>query len=99
MITRIRIVSIKPGTIEKYRLAAIEWTRLLHKHGGKVLGFYHDKENNKVIGIAEYKSREELDEIQKKCEKEEEFPKITSAGKEIITGFEEMILDKLEIQL
>ena len=63
MIARIRTVGIRPEDIEEYKTVARDWKDLLHKHGGKVLGFYFDKDNNQVIGIAEYESREQLTEI------------------------------------
>ncbi len=97
MITRIRIVGLRPGTLDDYREVARDWRDLLHKYGGRVLGFYVDGAKNTVTGIAEYESREHLSEIQRKCEADEAFPDIRKRSGELILSFEEEILDKLEI--
>ncbi len=97
MITRIRIVGLKPGTLDDYREVARDWRDLLHKYGGRVLGFYFDGVKNTVTGIAEYESREHLSEIQRKCEADESFADIGKRSGKLTTSFEEQILDKLEI--
>ncbi len=97
-ITRIRTVTIKPGTVDAYKDTARDWKCLLEKHGGRVLGFYFDEATNTAIGIAEYESREHLSEIVRKCAAEEEaYSSIAERSEEIITSFEERILDKLDI--
>ena len=73
MITRIRVVGIKPNSIDEYKVIARDWQKLINKHGGNVLGFYFDEKNSKVTGIAEYKSRNDLDRIRKLCEQEESY--------------------------
>ena len=97
MITRIRIVGLKPGTVDDYREVARDWKGLLHKYGGRVLGFYFDGTNNTVTGIAEYESREHLSDIQRKCEEDKAYPDIMKRAEGLMTSFEERILDKLEI--
>ncbi len=97
MITRIRIVGLRPGTLDDYREVARDWRDLLHKYGGRVLGFYVDGVKNTVTGIAEYESREHLSEIQRKCEADEAFSDIRKRSDKLIISFEEEILDKLEI--
>jgi len=97
VITRIRIVGLQPGTLDDYRALARDWRNLLHKYGGRVLGFYVDEAKNTVTGIAEYESREHLSEIQRNCEADEAFASIRKRSGEMIASFEEHILDKLEI--
>lgn len=97
MITRIRIVGLRPGTLDDYRELARDWRDLLHKHGGRVLGFYVDRGKNTVTGIAEYESREHLSEVQRRCEADEAFADIRTRSVKLITSFEEQVLDKLEI--
>ncbi len=97
MITRIRIVGIRPGAVDDYKEVARGWRDLLHKYGGRVLGFYFDRVKNTVTGIAEYESREHLGEIQRKCEADGAFSGIRKRSGKLITSFEEEILDKLEI--
>ncbi len=97
MITRIRIVGLRPGTLDDYRDLARDWSDLLHKYGGRVLGFYVDRGKNTVTGIAEYESRERLREIQRKCEADEAFRDIRTRSGKLITSFEQQVLDKLEI--
>ena len=99
MITRIRIVGIRPGTVDAYKEVARDWRDLLHKYGGRVLGFYFDAEKNTVTGIAEYKSREHLSEIQRRCEEDKAFSDIRKRSEKLITSFHEEILDRLEIDL
>ena len=97
MITRIRIVGVKPGRLDDYRRNARAWRDLLHKNGGTVLGFYLNEADNTVTGIAEYESRERLAEIQEECEKDPAFPAIKQLGDELQVSFKELILDKLDI--
>ena len=97
MITRIRIVGIKPGALDEYRDVSREWRDLLHKYGGRVLGFYSDAPGTTVIGVAEYESRARLEEIQSQCEADPAFPSIKSRADALMTSFEEKILDKLEL--
>ena len=97
MITRIRITGIRPGTLAEFKEVARDWKNLLERHGGRVLGFYVNETENKVTGIAEYDSRARLSEIQRKCEAETAYAHIQSRGEQIVTSFEEWILDKLEI--
>ena len=97
MITRIRIVGIRPGTVDDYKHVARDWRDLLHKYGGRVLGFYFDQVNNTVTGIAEYESRDHLSEIQRRCEEDEAYGDIMKRSQQLITSFKEEILDKLEI--
>ncbi len=97
MITRIRIVGIRPGAVDDYKEVARDWRDLLHKYGGRVLGFYFDSVKNTVTGIAEYESREHLSEIQRRCEEDEAFSDIRERSEELITSFHEEILDKLGI--
>ncbi len=97
MIARIRIVRLKPGTLDDYRAVARDWRDLLHKHGGRVLGFYANEAKNTVTGIAEYESREHLGEILRECEAEEAFARIRERSVEFTASFEEEVLDKLEI--
>ncbi len=97
MITRIRISGIRPGTLAEFKEVARDWKNLLERHGGRVLGFYLDETENKVTGIAEYDSRARLSEIQLKCEAEPAYADIQSRAEQIVTSFEERILDKLEI--
>jgi len=96
MITRIRIVGITPGTLDQYREVSRDWRDLLHKYGGRVLGFYADAAETMVTGIAEYESRERLYEIQRQCEADEAFPHIMRRAEALMTSFDEKILDKLE---
>jgi len=98
MITRIRIVGIQDGKLDEYRLVARDWQHLLHKHGGKVLGFYVDDKCSQVTGIAEYWSREHLAEVQRKCESDDAFPDIMKRARGLITSFEEQILNKIELE-
>ncbi len=97
MITRIRITGIRPGTLAEFKEVARDWKNLLESHGGRVLGFYFNETENKVTGIAEYDSRARLSEIQRKCEVDPSYADIQSRGEQIVTSFEERILDKLEI--
>ena len=96
MITRIRIVGVRPGRLDDYKENARAWRNLLHKNGGRVLGFYFNEADNTVTGIAEYESRERLAEIQEECEKDAAFPAIRERGKELQVSLEELILDKLD---
>ena len=98
MITRIRTVGIKPGTLSKYQEVCREWSSLIHKYGGRVLGFYLDAAENTVTGIAEYASREQLAEVQKRCEADSKFASISRRAEEVMTSFEERILDKLKLE-
>ena len=98
MITRIRIVGIKSGCLNEYRNVCRDWRDLLHKYGGRVLGFYFDAAENTVTGIAEYESREHLTQIQRHCEEDATFASISRRAEELITSFEEKILDKLELE-
>ena len=97
MITRIRYVKIRPDTVEAYKQLAFEWQTLIHKYGGRVLGFYYHQQENEVIGIAEYTSREQLAEIQGNCEADEAFPGIQEQVDRIVLSYREQILDKLEL--
>jgi hypothetical protein len=97
MITRIRISGIRPGTLAEFKKVARDWKNLLERHGGRVLGFYFNETENKVTGIAEYDSRARLSEIQRKCEADPAYAHIQSRAEQMITSFEERILDKLEI--
>ena len=97
MITRIRISGIRQGTLGEFKEVARDWKNLLERHGGSVLGFYFNETENKVTGIAEYDSRARLSEIQRKCEAEPAYADIQSRAEQIVTSFEEWILDKLEI--
>ncbi len=99
MITRIRISGIRPGTLAEFKEVARDWKNLLERHGGSVLGFYFNETENKVTGIAEYDSRARLSEIQRKCEAEPAYADIQSRAEQMITSFEERILDKLEMDL
>lgn len=96
MITRIRITGIKPGTLAQFKEVARDWKALLEKHGGKVLGFYFNETENRITGIAEYESRSRLSEIQRTCEADPAYADIQSRAEQLITSFEERILDKLE---
>ncbi len=98
MITRLRIVGIKPGTLNKYREVCRDWSGLVHKYGGRVLGFYLDAAENTVTRIAKYESREQLAEIQKSCEADSKFASISRRAEEVMTSFEERILDKLKLE-
>ena len=97
MITRIRISGIRPGTLAEFKEVARDWKNLLERHGGRVLGFYFNETENKVTGIAEYDSRARLSEIQRKCEADSAYADIQSRAEQMITSFEERILNKLEI--
>jgi hypothetical protein len=97
MITRIRITGIKPGTLAEFKEVARDWKALLERHGGKVLGFYFNETENRITGIAEYESRARLSEIQRKCEADPAYADIQSRAEQMITSFEERILDKLEL--
>ena len=97
MITRIRVTGIRPGTLAEFKGVARDWKQLLEKHGGRVLGFYFNETENSVTGIAEYDSRARLSEIQRKCETDPAFGQIQSRAEQMITSFEERILDKLEL--
>jgi hypothetical protein len=96
MITRIRITGIKPGTLAQFKEVPRDWKTLLEKHGGKVLGFYFNETENRITGIAEYESRSRLSEIQRICEADPAYADIQSRAEQLITSFEERILDKLE---
>ncbi len=97
MITRIRITGIRPGTLPEFEQIARDWKQLLEKNGGRVLGFYFNETEHKVTGIAEYDSRERLSEIQRQCEADPAYAGIQSRAEQMITSFEERILDKLEV--
>ncbi len=97
MIARIRISGIRPDTLDQFREVARDWRNLLEKHGGRVLGFYFNETENKVTGIAEYESRARLSEIQRKCEADPAYSGIQSRAEQMMTSFEERILDKLEL--
>lgn len=97
MITRIRITGIKPGTLAEFKQVARDWKALLERHGGKVLGFYFNETENRITGIAEYENRARLSEIQRKCEADPEYADIQSRAEQMITSFEERILDKLDV--
>lgn len=97
MIARIRITGIRPGTLEILKQSAREWKALLESHGGRVLGFYFNESENKVIGIAEYESRAHLSEVQRRCEKDQAYDHIETRSKGIRTSFAEMIVEKLDI--
>ena len=62
-----------------------------------MLGFYFDEQSCQVVGIAEYESRERLAEIQASCENDVAFPDIARRAKELVTSFDEKILDKLDL--
>jgi hypothetical protein len=98
MICRIRYAKIQPGCIEEYKKLAADWQTLVHKYGGKVLGFYYDKEKEEVIGIAEYESLEYLNELQKNCEADAAFPSISDRVKKLVVSVEEQILEKLDVE-
>lgn len=97
VICRIRYVKIRPGCIEDYKKLATDWQALVHKYGGKVLGFYYDKEKEEVIGIAEYESLEHLNKLQKNCEADAAFPSISDRVKKFVVSVEQQILERLEI--
>jgi heterodisulfide reductase subunit C len=97
MISRIRYVKIKPGKIEEYKKLASDWQALVHKYGGKVIGFYYDQKKEEVIGIAEYESLEKLEELQKNCEKDKGFLNIQEQVKRLVVSVDEQILEKLDI--
>ncbi len=97
MIARIRITGIRPGTLAEFKEVARDWRNLLERHGGRVLGFYFNETDNRVTGIAEYDSRSHLSEIQRKCEADPAFGHIQSRAEQMITSFEERIVDKLEL--
>jgi hypothetical protein len=96
-ICRIRYVKIRPGCIEEYKKLAFDWQNLVHKYGGKVLGFYYDEKKEEVIGIAEYESLKALTELQKNCEADATYPNIRDQIKKIVISVEEQILEKLNI--
>jgi hypothetical protein len=64
-------------------------------HG--VIGFYFNENDNRVTGIAEYDSRARLSEIQRSCEADPAYGHIQSRAEQMITSFEEWILDKLNV--
>jgi len=97
MITRIRITGIRPGTLAEFTAVARDWKNLLERHGGRVIGFYFNETENRVTGIAEYDSRERLSEIQRRCEADLAYADIQSRAEQMITSFEERILDRLEL--
>lgn len=97
MIMRHRVTGIRPGTLDRFREVARDWKNLLEENGGSVLGFYFDATENEIIGIAEYESREDLSEIQQKCEADPAYHGIMERAEEMTASFEERILDKLEI--
>lgn len=97
MICRIRYAKIQPGCLEDYKKLAADWQALVHKYGGKVLGFYYDKGKEEVIGIAEYESLEQLNKLQKNCEADAAFPSISDRVKQFVVSVEEQILERLEI--
>ncbi|MFC2036028.1 NIPSNAP family protein [Chloroflexota bacterium] len=97
MICRIRYAKIRPGLVEDYKKLASAWQVLVHKYGGKVLGFYYDKEKEEAIGIAEYDSLASLNELQKNCEADVAFPNIQKLSNRIVVSVEEQILEKLEV--
>jgi len=97
MIYRIRYVKIRPGCIEDYKNLAADWQALVHKYGGKVPGFYYDREKDEVIGIAEYESLEHLNKLQKNCEADVAFPDIDNQIKKMVISAKVQILEKLEI--
>ena len=65
MISRIRVTGIRPGTLAEFKVVARDWKNLLEQHGGRVVGFYFNGNDNRVTGIAEYESRTRLSEIQR----------------------------------
>jgi hypothetical protein len=97
VICRIRYVRIRPGCLENYKKLATDWQALVHKYGGKVLGFYYDREKEEVIGIAEYESLEHLQKLQKDCEADAAFPGINDQIKKLVISAEQQILERLEI--
>ena len=99
MIMRIRVVTIRPGTLRQYKEVARDWRDLLQRNGGRVIGFYFDHETNTATGIAEYESREQLRAIQARCEADEAFVEMTRRSDQIVTSFDERILDKLNVDL
>jgi NIPSNAP len=97
VITRIRISGIKPGTLPEFTAVARDWKNLLERHGGRVIGFYFNENDNRVTGIAEYDSRARLSEIQRSCEADPAYAQIQSRAEQMTTSFEEWILDKLDV--
>jgi len=97
MISRIRYAKIKPGMIDEYKKLASDWKALVHKYGGKVLGFYYDQKKEEVIGIAEYQSQEKLEELQKNCEEDKAFANIQEQANKLVISVDEQILEKLDI--
>jgi hypothetical protein len=98
VICRIRYAKIRPGCIEDYKKLAADWQALVHKYGGKVLGFYYDREKEEVIGIAEYESLEHLNKLQKDCEADAAFPSISDRVKKFVVSVEQQILEKLDVE-
>jgi len=90
-------VKIKQGCLEDYKKYASTWQALIHKYGGRVLGFYYDKEKEEVIGIAEYESVEFLKELQENGEADVVFPSIKDQFNKAAISMEEQILEKLNI--
>ena len=84
--------------IDEYRKLASDWQTLVHKYGGKVLGFYYDKKKEEVIGIAEYENLKKLEELQKNCEADYAFSNIQEQVKKLVVSVDEQILEKIEIQ-
>jgi hypothetical protein len=97
VITRIRVSGIKPGALTEFRGVARDWKNLLERHGGRVIGFYFNENDNRVTGIAEYESRARLSEIQRSCEADPAYGQIQSRAEQLTTSFEEWILDKLDV--
>jgi hypothetical protein len=97
VITRIRISGIRPGTLPEFTQVARDWKHLLERNGGRVIGFYFNESDNRVIGIAEYDSRARLSAIQRSCEADPDFGQIQSRAEQMTTSFEEWILDKLDV--
>jgi len=97
MICRIRYAKIKPERIEDYKKLASDWQTLVHKYGGKVLGFYYDSDKEEAIGIAEYESLEKLNVLQKNCEEDIAYPDIEERVKTVVISVQEQILEKLTV--
>ncbi len=98
MICRIRYVKIRQGSVEEYRKLASDWQALIQKYGGKVLGFYYDRKQEQVTGIAEYRNMETLNELQKRCEADASYPEIRDRIKKLVISVEEQVLEKLDTQ-
>ncbi len=97
MISRIRVTGIRPGTLAEFKVVARDWKNLLEQHGGRVVGFYFNGNDNRVTGIAEYESRTRLSEIQRSCEADPAFAGIQSRAEQMTISFQEWILEKLEL--